>query len=93
MKYQYKTPWKASHYGIGQHYQPVVLDANIGEVCQVHTDEIARIIAAAPELLAALIETVQVYEQHRDGQPTGHLWPDPNHITHARAAIKKAKGL
>jgi hypothetical protein len=52
----------------------------------------ARLIAAAPELLAVLTECVVAYESHRDGQPTGHLWSDPNHIYHARAAIAKAKG-
>jgi len=52
----------------------------------------ARLIAAAPALLEALRECVQVYEAHRDAQPTGHLWPDPNHIFHARDAIEKATG-
>jgi hypothetical protein len=52
----------------------------------------ARLIAAAPEMLAALRESVEAYEQHRDDQPTGHLWPDPNYIFHARKVIAKAGG-
>lgn len=50
----------------------------------------ARLIAAAPELLAALRESVAAYEKFRAGRETGHLWPDPNHILHAKAAIAKA---
>jgi hypothetical protein len=52
----------------------------------------AKLIAAAPELLVALKECIRVYEETRDAQPTGHLWPDPNHIFHARNTIKKAEG-
>ena len=51
----------------------------------------ARLIAAAPDLLAALEGCVKSYEEFRDGQPTGHLWPDPAHIYHARHAIHKSK--
>ena len=50
------------------------------------------LIAAAPELLAALRECITVYEVHRDAQPTGRSWPDPNYITHARTAIAQAIG-
>lgn len=50
----------------------------------------AQLVAAAPMLLAALRECVAAYEQHRDQQPTGKNWPDPNHIFHAREAIRKA---
>lgn len=52
----------------------------------------AKLICAAPELLAALEMCVKCYEEIRDAQPTGNLWPDPTHIFHAREAIKKAKG-
>jgi len=51
----------------------------------------ARLIAAAPALLAALSGCVTAYEVHRDGQTTGALWPDPNHIVHARAAIAQVE--
>jgi hypothetical protein len=51
------------------------------------TDEEWALAVASPELLAALTECVTAYETHRDGQPTGHLWPDPNHIHAARAVI------
>jgi hypothetical protein len=52
----------------------------------------ADLIAAAPELLDALQQCVAAYREHRDQQPTGHLWPDPNHIFHACYAIAKATG-
>jgi hypothetical protein len=51
--------------------------------------ELARAIGALPELIASLKECIAVYETHRDNQPTGHLWPDPNHIHHARRALAK----
>ena len=47
--------------------------------------------ATAMALLIALNECVSAYEQHRDNQPTGHLWPDPNHIFHARTALAATK--
>jgi hypothetical protein len=52
----------------------------------------AQLIAAAPEMLAALALCILAYEEHRDGQPTGHLWADPNHIYFARLAFAKATG-
>ena len=51
--------------------------------------ELARAIGALPTLIAVLKETISVYEVHRDNQPTGHLWPDPNYIYHARQALAK----
>ncbi len=47
--------------------------------------------ATALALVIALNECVSAYEQHRDNQPTGHLWPDPNHIFNARAALAATK--
>jgi len=55
--------------------------------------QIAHAIGALPELIAALKESIAVYETHRDNQPTGHLWPDPNHIHHARLALAKIPQL
>ena len=52
----------------------------------------AALIVSAPDMLAALAGCVKAYEETRDGEPTGHLWPDPNHIFYARAAIAKAQG-
>jgi len=49
--------------------------------------EVATLIEAAPKLLASLQECIRAYEQHRDAQPTGHLWPSPNHIHNARRVI------
>lgn len=53
---------------------------------------IMPLLAAASEMLAVLEESVSAYEKHRDGEPTGHLWPDPNHIFHARKIIKEVRG-
>ena len=46
--------------------------------------------ATALARLTAINECASAYE-HRDNQPTGHLWPDPNHIFHARTALTAAK--
>lgn len=50
----------------------------------------ARLIAAAPELLAALESMVDMFERHIDGRPgpddAAARWDD------ARAAIAKARG-
>lgn len=51
--------------------------------------EIANAIAALPDLIKALKESITVYETHRDNHPTGHLWPDPNHIFHAKNALAR----
>ena len=56
-----------------------------------HIEAVARIMAAAPDLLAALEGCIQSYEEIRDAQPTGHLRPDPSHIHNARRAIHKSK--
>lgn len=84
-------PWQ-----IGKGYR--VIGGNSQRVAVCDDNELtpgianARLIAAAPELLSSLRECVYAYESHRDNQPTGHLWPDPNHIFHARAAVAKATG-
>lgn len=67
-------------------------DSNsIAEVlCGTEAD--AHVLVAAKDLLTALEECVRVYEERRDAQLTGHLWPDPSHIFHARSVIAKAKG-
>lgn len=45
------------------------------------------------DLVEALKECVEVYESKKNEQETGHLWPDPNHIFHAKAAIAKAESF
>ena len=62
------------------------------KIAEVHTESDARLIAAAPDLLEVARETIAAYETMRDGEPTGHLWPDPSHIVKARNAIAKAEG-
>ena len=73
---------RIEQYGTGQH----IASMQRGAVSEAN----ARLIAAAPDLLEAMQACVRSYEEHRDQQPTGHLWPDPNHIFQARNAIAKA---
>lgn len=53
----------------------------------------ASLIVVSKELRAALEDCVTAYDLHRSGQPTGNLWPDPNHIFSARAVIAKSLGV
>lgn len=56
-----------------------------------HNPADARLIAAAPDLLAALEEAFNHYAgQPVPSQPAEEWWPD--WMLHARAAIAKAKG-
>lgn len=87
-------PWK-QHTTPGKVYASVRgVDGRCVADCGSRSDVVAQanamLIAAAPDILAALQECITAYEVHRDGQTTGALWPDPNHIVHARAAIAKA---
>lgn len=95
-------PWKIDG-GRGKHGDLYIwqnVKGIMGEhaIATVHEEMVegaqgnALLIAAAPELLEALRESISVYETHRDAQPTGYFWPDPNYITHARAAIQKTTG-
>lgn len=49
-----------------------------------------HLIVAAPAMLMALNDCIAAYEAHRDNQPTGNLWPDPNHIMWAKLAVQQA---
>lgn len=51
-----------------------------------------KAVRTLPLLLEALKMCIKQYEDVRDNQPTGHLWPDPNHIYYARAAIAAVEG-
>lgn len=83
-------PWEVRKYGSGG---IDVIDRNASTVAAIHLDDgdsdiyeaDAHLIAAAPELLAALIELEQLV--------TAHI-PDEaeNWARNARAAIAKAKG-
>lgn len=55
------------------------------ETAQSH----AALIAEAPAMVEVLQACIEAYEMHRDGQPTGHLWPDPNQIFRARCLLKR----
>lgn len=48
------------------------------------------LVTIAPEMAVVLLECIKCYEDIRDAQTTGHLWPDPNHIFHAKQVLAKA---
>ncbi len=91
------APWHLSKSGLYVRKTPPGIDSMDWNICTMNEqsenyENDARLIAAAPELLEALKACVKVYEENRDAQPTGHLWPDPNHIFHARRVIARAEG-
>lgn len=70
-----------------------IVDADNQIIATVCGDDVKRgeLLAASNDLLSALVECVEVYEKHRDSFiPSGMFWPDPNHIHHARMAIRRA---
>lgn len=78
-----------------------VHDANGGRIAtiaaSINEHETARLIAAAPDLLAALrcalADLEGALQAHHDGDPHGHDWKaHALSIDEARAAIAKATG-
>lgn len=96
-------PWKASTHGSGEFQKRVVLDKHCGLVLTLnggygpgkeHADQQelanAHLVAAAPEMLAALEATNKVLNQHfmiDDSEEGGNSVHDQ-----VREAINKAKG-
>ena len=78
-------PWQ---FGIGTDFSSVVC----GDVVIGHTfaSEDARLIAAAPDLLAALAELVAELDNRE--APQGSIYRDTGGMMLARAAIAKATG-
>lgn len=70
---------------------PLMVERVLKDTEQQDAKFAAHALGDVEELLKIVAECVVVYEQHRDNQPTGHLWPDPNHIYYARAAVAKVK--
>lgn len=84
-------PWavveKTTNYGTKEKLASV--QAGAGFVAQRIGEADAHLIAAAPELLAALIECADWLEDEFAGRPQGDSEP---FLDRARAAIAKAKG-
>ena len=77
---RHPSPWQADGEMLSEGYSATVRDAS-GWIIVDHTDDAtAALIAAAPELLAALIALVDSFEKHRPKE----LWDA------ARAAISHA---
>ena len=36
-------------------------------------------------------EVISIYEDVKRHQPTGHLWPDPNHVYHAKNLLERIR--
>lgn len=91
--------WKAYLAGTSRFYGPraVVEDAMGGLVCEVPSDPgqdpmpRARLVAAAPDLLAALETTLDALEAFTTGR-MNYGTTVPEREAMARAAIAKAKG-
>ena len=76
-------PWAVTQRSVGKRQATVVLDADRNEVCEAYDS--AALIAAAPDLLAALQALAAVCEN--EGFPyLGNVLPK------ARAAIARATG-
>ena len=93
-------PWKAAHYGVDCFRREVVHDSNIGLVCTIakRGDEgkrIARIIAAAPDLLDALQHLLRLATATETETEAGTRHSCGNAdliVSMARKAIAKAGG-
>jgi hypothetical protein len=81
--------WRVGAYdphGGAYHLHPTLIEDAEGVVAYaVGSDDDARLIAAAPDLLAALEEMLSAL-------PSYAGWP-PDFINQARAAIARAKGI
>lgn len=38
---------------------------------------------------ALAVEVISVYETTKSNEPTGHLWPDPNHVVRAKDLLER----
>lgn len=79
------APWVVAQRSVGKRQATVVLDADRNEVCEVYDS--AALIAAAPDLLAALQEAFRAFAFDDEGP----VWADST-IAKARAAINRATG-
>lgn len=91
---QSPAPWAVAQRSVGKRQATVVLDADRNEVCEVYDS--AALIAAAPELLAALQDLIGRYERLlMDTRSTKRAEKEmaellPRYTEQARAAIAKA---
>lgn len=52
--------------------------------------EVVSVASSIIEDAAALaVEVISVYETTKSNEPTGHLWPDPNHVVHAKDLLSR----
>lgn len=99
-------PWVANEYGVvhapagkDEHNQQLWRDIYFDRDAKTNEERVAtaRLIAAAPDLLAALrcalADLEGALQAHRDGDPHAHDWKaHALSIDEARAAIAKAEG-
>lgn len=77
-------PWTAGNDGYIYSAGDIVADSTFGCLPQIEGDHNARLIAAAPDLLEALMRLVYTYQPRDDYEKQS--------LVIARAAIRKAKG-
>lgn len=92
-KFHSPGPWHAGHIGEAEYRHEVVFDGNSGQVCEVTMPGVqgvhnARLIAAAPALLAAC--EARVNEWHADARNMERA--EPESVRLARAALFLARG-
>jgi len=95
-----RMPLQLLHMGDSRR-APLLVDADRHEVADIETgshvenQRIAALILTAVNAHDALVEAckkcIAAYEDRRDNTPTGELWPDPNHIYYARAALAQVQ--
>jgi hypothetical protein len=97
--------WHAGHIGDGEFRRETVFDETCGQVCEVTmrgeigaTD--ARLIAAAPALLAALEATASMlaleakcHEESGDEKRRRYVEPIRGQVAAARTALARARGV
>ncbi len=87
-------PWTAGNDGYIYSAGDIVADSTFGCLPQIEGDHNARLIAAAPDLLAALEGIINLHGKACNGLPFSENetqeWTNAHYV--ARAAIRKAKG-
>ena len=81
-------PWTVAKRIVGKHPATVVLDAEQNEVCEVYAS--SALVAAAPDLLAALQHALDRFESIPAHQDEAGIYRHAAAI--AKAAIAKAIG-
>lgn len=82
-----ETKWEAAGCHIGNSEYGEIAET-FGKDAMANAALIVRAVNNYERMREALSECIVAYEHTRNAQPTGHLWPDPNHIFHARRALE-----